>query len=348
MSSTIASNDINIAYSPYTWDVTSVRAKTMFHGAYFEVYFTATTTDLTFNFDLTGLYSPYSVISYRVDRGAWVKTRITAATLVTTLSSYWTSHTVEFVINVSSSNDFVAADGGVQFTGLSSTGTLTTRPITPRKLKGLALGDSLSAGSLSLSAASNITDSSVAPYSPHDVRMGWALPLKELLGADIGLHAFPGSGLTPQGPPTVGTFWNQLWSGKAITVSGSNAPDFIIMNMGTNDWPSTDADVTAAALTLFNQWIAAFACPIFVVRPVSGTKATAVFAAIAQSNQPQQINWIDTSNIHVYSDSSDGTHPYGYFNLGTFSPLIAQFINTWFQANKAQIWNGTAWVKTAS
>lgn len=341
---TIAPNDPNLLYSPYTWKIGATRATTTCGGAYVKASIQGSPADLTLLLDYNGLSATKGRIWHRTDDGPWIRTWIGAGTSINlTLNSSWPVHMVEIMLTVRGGDGdtwTAPPNGAFNFAGFSSTSTITSRKVWPRPMKGFALGDSLAQGILT----TNTTDG-------NDARFAWAYPLTDALGAEIGVRGFGGVGLTKAGDglvPKFGTIWNQLWDGEPADFS--SAPDFIVTMPGTNDSAATDALVTSETVTLLNAMLAATPATtgIVVARNLKGTKASAIQAGIAACSTPSRVYWLDTTGWWVAADSSDNTHPFGYVNINEVTPRMAAGISGFLKSlahptATEYIWNGTAW-----
>src|SRR5687768_13483384 len=97
---TIAPNDPNILYSPYTWKVGASVAQTLCGGAYLKATIQGA-TDLNLLLSHAGLSSTKGRIWHRTDDGPWIRTWIGAGTSIAlSLNSVWPVHTVEVVVAV--------------------------------------------------------------------------------------------------------------------------------------------------------------------------------------------------------------------------------------------------------
>lgn len=328
----IAPNDANIVYSPYNWLVTGSSAKTICAGAYMKVAFTgATPTTLTAGFDMTNQPGGggKTRVSFRVDGMAWTDSVALASSLPITIptTNGWTTHTVEMIFAASSegANRWLAPQNtAMVFTGLTTDTTVTTRPYRARDLYGLALGDSIAEGVRTLKSGTSPTELG------NDARLAWAYPLADLLGAEIGVIGFGGTGISNGGNGNIPKFPDlapYLWDGQARNITTPKTPDFIVAHIGTNDAPELDASVTADALTLLNNWItAAPDAKIFVLPGWNQTKASAILQACQTCSDPDAVTYVDTTGWWNSADASDGLHPYGYINTMDLSPRLAAVI----------------------
>lgn len=334
---TIVPNDSNIAYSPYTWLVTAQMAKTINAGAYLRVAFTGTPTTLTATFDVSaGNYSPRVAIRY--DGGPWQESQVagTSVSIALALTSpadpniydTWGTHVVEIMLIASSEgvDRWASQLNALKFTGLVADVPVATQPIRRRPLYGFLIGDSIAEGVRVL----NITAG--GDQRRNDNRLAWTGPLRDLLGAEIGVAGFggvavagPGSGGVPQFSDNV----PYLWSGQPRDLTSPQAPDFVVAHIGTNDSAKTDAAVTAGATALMNYLIANTP-PRTVILVLAGwlqTKMVAIRAGIAASSAPDRIQFVDTTGWWSAADSGDGLHPYGYANVTDLAPRLAAVIH---------------------
>jgi hypothetical protein len=336
--STIAPNDPNIAYSPYTWLVTSQMAKTINAGAYLRVAFTGTPATLAATFDVSaGNYSPRVAIRY--DGGPWQESQVASASVSialtqtipadTNIYNTWGTHVVEIVFIASSEGveRWTTQMNALKFTGLVADVTVTTKPLRRRPLYGFLIGDSITEGVRVL----NMTAS--GDQRRNDNRLAWSGPMRELLGAEVGVAGFggvaiagPGSGSVPQFSDNV----PYLWSGQARDLTSPQAPDFVVAHIGTNDGSKTDAAVTAGTTALLNYLIANTPArtAILVLPGWLQTKASAILAGIAGSSTPSRVQFVDTTGWWSSSDASDGLHPYGYVNVTDLAPRLAATIRS--------------------
>lgn len=321
---TIAPNNANIVYSPYNWNVTATEAKTINAGAYLRTTLSGTATSLKAKFDLTNNLTPLPQISFRVDGGSWTTVPIAAeVTIPMPTSNTWAAHLVEILVKATTEtqNRWNAPQNtAVVFLGFKTIpGTIATRTTRTRKLYILAYGDSITEGvrTLALNGAGGDVDR-------NDSACGWAYPLGELMGAEIGVVGFGGSGIVDTGGgnvPGLVNSYNLLWAGQSRSFTTPQAPDLILLNEGTND----QTDITVNTTTLLNNLLAATpsTTKIGVIIPWNTNRRANLIAGVAACNSTRRVKVIDTPGWFVSSDASDGLHPYGYTNLVDLSPRIA-------------------------
>ncbi|QDG90690.1 hypothetical protein [Pseudarthrobacter sp. NIBRBAC000502770] len=343
---TIAPNDSNILYSPYTWKVDATRARTLNSGAYLRATIQGSPADLSLLLDFTGLSSNKGVIWHKTDDGPWVRYWTgNGAIIPLTINPNWPVHTVEMRVAVRGGDAEIWTDppnGVIQFAGFSSSSTISTRKVWPRPLSALAVGDSLAMGILTVNGTTG-----------NDASFGWAYPLADALGCEVGVRGHGGVGLTVAGDggvPKFGSSWNMLWGSTPADMT--QAPDVIITMPGTNDGGATDALVTAETTAWLNAMLAATPATtgIVVVRNLKGSKAAAIQAGIAACTTPGRVKWVDTTGWWASADSKDGTHPWGYVNQHEVSPRIAAGVRSFVQSLAASqasnqfVYKGAAWV----
>lgn len=332
MTITIATNNAGILYSPYNWLVTSGSAKTINGGAYFRTLFTGTACTLTF--DLSNMVTPASQIEYRIDGyGPWISAVVASTVTLTvpTDTAGYQAHYLEVVVKSTTliQNRWLSSGTSVMLvlTGIVlDNGSSLIAPQSYNK-NILFYGDSITEGFKTVnSTATNDTDTS-------DSGQGWAFNLGKSLNANFGVVGFSGSGLIATGNgnvPVLSSTYNLLWQGQSRTFSP--IPDLIIINEGTNDGGN---DITTQAKTLLNLLFTA--CPgskIVVLLTFKGTHGSEWQNAIATSNMPNLVTYIDTTGFFNSAYSSDALHPFGFTNIATIAPKIGNLV--------APILNGSA------
>lgn len=313
---TIAPNDANIIYSPYNWDVTSTRAKTINPGAYFRMGLIATGS-FTLNFDMTAVSSPNPILKYRIDGDGWV-TATLAATVSISLptSNAWGNHTLEVV--VAATSEFVTRwtpqNAHVSFTGISGS-VSATFPLQQRAYNVLVFGDSITEG---YKSAKNVTTPDGS-----DATVVWSYLLGTNLGAEVGVVGFGGQGWSAGGTGGVPAFtsaYANLWSGQARVWTPT--PDAIVVNMGENGG-AVQATVQSWITTLLG--VIPSTTKVLIMRPFSGSGAAALSAAVtALANS--RVTYVDTTGWWSSADSGDGQHPWGYASVAKLAPLLASAV----------------------
>jgi hypothetical protein len=341
-STTIAPNDANIIYSPFNWDVQAGRAKTINPGAYLRATIDGSPTLITATFDVASV-TDLPTFAYRVNDGPLTQATV-AATVPLTIPSdnAWASCAVEIVVTANdfNANRWTTDAAAVKFTGFTVHGaTPATRAIQKRGLNLLFYGDSI----LEALYALKFTSSAGPPtdLSQADAMQGWGYVVGQVLGAEVGIVGFGGTGIaaTFKDVPAIGTTYTAIFNtGTPVTRSFSTpAPDAIVINLGSNDSISTSAfqaDYTA----FLNQLLAATPATTVVVamRPFSGSFAAQIAASVAACSDPTRAYYADTTGWHNTADGSaagaQGLHPYGYDNVHNLGPRTAAAIRAAFAA----------------
>lgn len=333
--STITPDDSHIVYSPYNWAITgtgaAARAKSVTVGAYLRVMFSGSPTDLVATFDTTNVPTTGTAdyISIVVDGQARTDVQLAASIPITLPADTWGSHTIDITIVRLNGGDRWAAPQApaVVFKGLSSSATTITSRVTRKRARyGLAIGDSRGEGINSFSNLGN-------PNVDFDARLGWAFPLRDLLGCELGVVAHNGlmiSQTNTQGNavPKLPTMVPTLWSGQARDFT-TNPPDFVVINLGINDSlnNSPAANVIADTTAACNEILAAAPrTRIFFVSGWEQAVAGSVQSGIAACTAPGRVTYVDTTGWWASADASDGLHPYGYINTHDLSPRLAAAI----------------------
>jgi lysophospholipase L1-like esterase len=339
-----APNNSAIVYSPYNWNVGGGAAITINAGAYFRTLFSG--ASCTLNFNAANMASPASELWWRVDDGPLTQANV-AATVSVTIPPATTSnadvpyHLLEVIVKSTTEtanrwNSVASATGtAVIFQGLTlaAAAALVAPGVAAKNL--LIYGDSITEGVRTLGeSAANDTDR-------NDAWMGWAYRLGALLGAEVGVVGFGGSGLSVTGSgnvPVLGTSYSLLYSGAAR--SFSPAPDMVVFNEGTNDGST---NIVAAMTGVLNGIIAA--CPgaiIVVLRPFNGNRASNLQAAIAACNNPPACHYVDTTGFFntAYGADSMNLHPSGPNDVGLIAPQIAAQLKPLLGGSRAPAFGG--------
>ena len=336
----------NILYSPMNWTQETNTASTINAGAYFRTMYTGGACYL--NFDTSDAITPYSEIYYRVDGYS--------------AGTGWTRATPSGDINCSPSSDLSAAPWHLVEVVVKSTSQTINRwnagvPGTVVRLSGITLaqgstttlpyaapwtiavfGDSITEGVRTVNqTATNDTDQ-------NDATLGWAYSLGRLMGAEIGVIGFGGQGFTVAGGggvPILPTAYTQLSNG--VTRPTGQAPQLIVINVGTNDPAS--ANVTAPAINVLNGLLSNYPrTPIALLIPFSQLHSTDLQAAAAGCSNPALVSVVQTAGLLQpgYGIDSTGLHPTGPNNLGIIAPRLAAVLQQILVANNPLATGATA------
>lgn len=317
---TVLPSDTNILYSPYNWDVTSARAKTINPGAYFKARLSGGFSGITLTFDTVGLTAPYPWIKYRVDGGAWGRAQVAATvTLPVASETSWAAHCIEVVVQ--STSEFVTRwspqNAHVSLTGITGNGVTPTLPVTRAGLNVIVFGDSITEGYKSLLNTTTPDGS--------DATVAYAHGVARHLGAEVGVVGFGGQGWTLSGVggvPDLPTAYTSLWGSGPARNFTTVAPDLVVINIGEND---NTANIVAAATSMLNDLLTRLPATtlVAVMRPFSGREAANLQTAIANVAS-KRVKYVDTTGWFSSADSSDTQHPYGYVGDGIAAKLAVE------------------------
>lgn len=349
--STITPSDPAVLYSPYNWHVSGGVAKTICGGAYWRVTFAGDTDTLTATFDVSNMATIPSRVGFRVDNGSWQDFDIAASINIAVPSNNsWSVHTVEMVVITTTEQGArwnAPQSTAVIFTGLTAPANITSRLTRPRSLQGLAIGDSITEGIRAL------LHTGARDTDRNDSRVAHALPLADLLGAEVGVVGFGGTGISKSGAGGVPRFADSvpyLWAGQPRDLNTPSPPDFVVAHIGTNDAASSAEAVAADTARLLNYLIAALPekTPIIVLPGWLQTKADAIQVGIAASAVPGRITFVDTTGWWNKADAADNLHPYGYVNTTDLAPRLAAVIREHLQKPEADATPSaySGWIKT--
>lgn len=271
--------------SPYNWytDPTTGARAACASGAYRRGLFTG--TSLTVTFDLTQLQAfgstdyPYFAIS--VDNGPFLSGKVPtsgSSSVVVTVVSGLVTGIHSYVIMQEywpgagryTNNGFSA----IRILAITPSGGVVSRPAAIQPKKMLIYGDSLFEGW-------NANAIWPAGTPPGSASASCTQTLAHDLSCELGVVANEGQGwLNPVDMPGLETAYPNYISGISRLVSGkfSPLPDYIIVEMGTNDSTFTDAAVRAAVTTTITSLRAAApGAKIVILLPfTTNTKVTAI------------------------------------------------------------------------
>jgi lysophospholipase L1-like esterase len=320
---TYATNDPNIYYSPYQWLVNENSASTINSASYVRFMFSG--SFLNFTFDVSNMVSPISEVYWKIDNGpmthSLVLSVVTVEIPVNNTHGDVPYHSVElFVKSTTETANRWSATGPstrVILTGIVTDGTLA--PWIPNNVNVLIYGDSITEGVLCLGGSQRFdTDH-------NDASVVYSYTLARLLGTEIGVVGFGATGLSRGGSggvPALGISWNQLWNG--VPRSFSPRPDLILFNEGTND--GSNNITSQMAIVLQNLLIACPGTPIVVMLPFNGSEESNLKAAIDTVNS-NLISFLDTTGFYNQT-LGGGLHPTGPNDVARIAPQIANNVRS--------------------
>lgn len=327
----VAATAANLALSPGNWavDTAAGTLSTINAGAYFSTVFTG--ASLTLNFDVENLGSPASEIYYRIDgysaQAPWTKAAV-AATVVLAMPADTAAlpcHLLEVVVKSTSetlTRWSATSATAVILTGLTlanGAASTLTPPGASRRI--LFFGDSITEG------VRTVNQSTTSDTDRNDAMMGWAYAQRGLLGAEVGIIGFGGTGLTVSGSgvvPALASSFGLVMPGSARVAD--DGISLVVLNEGTNDSNAVAGAVTSALVTVLNGLVALYPRALIVVmRPFNGSQAAALQTGIAGCASPAQVRYLDTTGFlnTAYGIDSLNLHPAGPNNLAFIAPQVA-------------------------
>lgn len=306
-----------LRYSPYNWDVTQQRAFTNNSGASITTLIKGGATKITLKFDVSNQSATVpSKVAYRVDEQEWIVVPITAQVVVSIpeRTKAWTIHTLEVVLSTTSeavvrwTSPYPSA---MKFLGIDTVPENCTAVKPPEKpLFGVVFGDSITEGIGTVGKGGDSTTRSDALHS-------WAFQLGDEIGAEIGVVGFGLLGMSRAGHggvPKLGDSWKNL--AASIPRDLTPEPDFIVINLGTNDKNGNIAvpTFTADYIATVNAMLKATAnTKIFVMVPYGGHYGVLTYRDIVVGvSDPKRTFLVDTTGWWETTDAADGVHPWGY------------------------------------
>jgi len=339
--STVASVSISysdgaIFYSPYNWADTGSNKQSINAGAYFRLAFTGSVCNLTL--DASVLLQPRSELWVSVDGQPMQKREIANAVDCSpqsaTITAPW--HTLEVFIKSTTETQTRWAENAptaVIVTSIQIASGASYKAPSTRPNRAIFYGDSITEGVRTLGyTAANDTDR-------NDNLASWSASVARALNAEYGIVGFGGSGLTVTGsgavPPTPQTF-NLTVPGVARSFQAS--PNFIFINLGTNDESATSAAFVTAASALLQGLVQN--CPssrIIVMTPFDQEHAADWQTAVAQF-PGARIAIMDTSGFLVVANGADdlNLHPTAGNCQGFIAPAVLGAAQAIIAATPAQ------------
>ena len=340
----ILPNDAALLYSPGNWQVLAGAATAWNPGAYVRTLFSG--ASCTLNFDVTNNGTPLSQIWWRIDNGPWtlapVASTIACAIPAATQGSQTVPyHLLEVVFKSMDSDAGVLlnrwnapAATAIVFKGvtLASGGAVVAPVRAPLNI--LVFGDSITEGVRTVKQQ----DGANTPDS-NDAMMGWAFALGRLLGAEVGVIGWGGTGYTAAyaNVPAFTASYASLAAGIARTWTPQ--PDLIVLAHGFND--GNGAAIAPQATAVLNALLAA--CPaakIALLNPFALPNQAWAQAAQAGCSAPGRVSFVSTAGFQQTARGMDtiGVHPGGANNLALIGPRVAAALRPLLSGTAAARW----------
>jgi hypothetical protein len=301
--------------SPYNWYTSgSTYTQSINPGAYFKIKFSGTSVSLGVDVSaMSGVAAKkYPRITYQIDGGSWQTYQLLSTDTQVSLGSGLADITHDLEVIFLSSDAYTTKWDGtmsLKITGLILDTGKTLSASTMLSKHMLVFGDSITEGSWVLGVHDDLTN-----YSDYEQsNSSYATGVASDLNAEYGNSAFGGlaweSGFT--GTPAFISSWNYILGTNSRLTGGllSPAPDYILVNMGTNGGVSSG--------TVVSNWLTAaraaagLACKIFILIPFNQTGSANI-----------------TTGFNSYISGSTDTNTF-LINLGSSGTTYADSIPTY-------------------
>lgn len=256
-------------------------------------------------------------IAYSVDGGDYIRDSVDHAPFtITGLDT--NEHYLRIVLAGNKDADLVwSGDQGFAFTGITVDAGATIEPVKPKSRVLVAFGDSISAGCWVLDRAT--------PSQGYAAEENYVEQCCDLLRINDVRVAFSASGVTKAGTggvPAMPAFIDNM---DAATPEKSDLPDFITINMGTNDGAATSQDFQTAYQSCVNRIQQKYpGVIIFCILPFIGYRKTEIQAVVSASENTE---FIDTTGWNI--TTQDGVHPDLNGSI-TAGQKLAEFLVNYF------------------
>lgn len=248
------------------------------------------TASIVANFELVpGVSGFVPTITYKIDDGDWTTvSTANAVTLATGLS------TDEHILRIRSEDlnldddQFHTLTGIWNFSGFTLDSGGAAESVKPKSRYAIYLGDSITAG-VGAHTAFNYVAKACEKLNVQDIRI-----------------AIPGGGLVNGSRPYLPPLTEYAYSSSSGINGVSDDPDFICVNIGTNDGITSSTDFKAAFGVLLERLQRRFpGVDIFCMGAFNGSHASDVSVIVPNY---QNAVFVDTSSWGPFT-TVDGTHP---------------------------------------
>jgi lysophospholipase L1-like esterase len=330
---TISVNNSGLFWSPYSWNVNgSTSSGTCTSGAYLKFNFTGSTAC---SISITGSnwsgFSTFPIIKYTLNNGPITESTLSSSTTSVSIATGLSTGSVNSVVfwlvsNVTSQDRWTTPTSVLSITGITlDTGGSVSLP-TLAPMRALFYGDSITEGA-------NDGDGTTT----NDASRAWPWYVGPALQAEWGQIGYEGQGWVRGGDENVppiftpsndtSSAWNKYWTGASRLSSGTltPAPDYIIINEGTNDQDfseSGSAVIASVSGLLAALRTAAPNAKIFVMVPFGGMEAANILTGYTnyETSAPDaKCYYLNESTLtslgltdggSATAQSTDGIHPY--------------------------------------
>lgn len=340
-----------LRYSPYNWNVTQERAFTNNSGASITTQIRGNPTKITLKFDVSKQSATVpSKVAYRIDDREWVIVPITATVDVPIPEalSNWTVHNLEIVLSTTSESVLRWVEpvpSAMRFLGIDTVPATCVAVKPPAKpLNGLVYGDSITEGINTVNKGGDSTNRS-------DALQSWAFQLGDEIGAEIGVVGFGLLGMSRTangGVPKLPESWRNI--SAMVTRDFTPEPDFIVINLGTNDKNGNIPipTFTSDYISTLNSMLDAMSnTKMFVMVPFGGHYGVMTYQDIVLGvSDPARVFLVDTTGWWDTADATDGIHPWGY-TAPKHAKLLATEVSSRLTGSTSfsleKIYDGLSW-----
>ena len=312
MTTAIAPDNGAILYSPANWNIGASVASTINAGAYFRTLFSGSSCAL--NFNVSANATPFSEIWYRIDGEAGYTSASVASTIVCAMPAATSAeplHLLEVVVKSTSETITRWGSGcqtAVSFIGLTIDAGATVLLPNKRPQTIWLFGDSITEG------VRTINQTAVNDTDRNDNMAEYSWNALSALSCEFGVVGFGATGWCQGGSGGVPAFpltWDYLQAGVARSLTP--APNWILINHGTNDSQQTTGAVFSAAYSVVFAMLAGTPTTtrIGLIRPFNGSQATAIQQVVAAFAATERVFYLDTTGLFSVSNGADslGLHP---------------------------------------
>lgn len=192
--------------------------------------------------------------------------------------------------------------------------------ISMRKKRAIFFGDSITEGAWMLGTSTHVMDGQYVDWVRYgDATLAWPNAVAAALDAEYGICAFGGtSWMEPARPfvPPLPQSWSEYFSGHSRLTGGKLLPfpDYVLINMGTND---RNRDTTGVIVAWLRRLRAALSprAKIIMIVPFGQMNRSRILAAVAQVQDPL-LYTVDLGKRWAY-----GLHDYGRASPVSFDGL---------------------------
>lgn len=236
-------------------------------------------------------------IAYSVDGGEYIRDNVrNSPFIISDLDEK--EHYIRIVVAGNKDTDAVWSGGqGIAFTGITVDEGGTAKPVAPKARIGEFDGDSITAGCWVLDRT--------LPSQGYAAEANYVEEACNRLRCSNVRVAFSSAGVTKSGAGGVPPFPGFIDNMDANTQEKSQTPDFVVVNMGTNDGAATSQEFIDAYQQSLNRLQQKYpGVEIFCMLPFNGVRKSEITSVV---NNTINAEFVDTTGWGV--TYIDGVHP---------------------------------------